>query len=61
MPICERYLAIDSKVGFRKCPYCGYVNRLGVSRVIKGFRSPEEASELVRALNAKDEGFKPLM
>ena len=49
---CGRYLALDCRVGFRKCPYCGYVNRLGVSRVVKKFKSPKEASELVRVLNS---------
>jgi len=58
--VCGRYLAVDSKIGYRKCPYCGYVNKLGVSRIVKRFKSPREASELVRVLNAKDEEFKPL-
>ena len=49
---CGKYLALDCKVGFRKCPYCGYVNRLGVSRVVKKFKSPKEASELVKVLNS---------
>jgi hypothetical protein len=31
---------------------CGYVNRLGISRVVKTFKSPREASELVRVLNS---------
>ena len=60
-PICGKYLAIDSKIGYRKCPYCSYVNKLRVSRVVKTFESPKEASELVRVLNAKDGGFKPMV
>lgn len=59
-PICGRYLALDLKVGYRKCPYCGYVNKLETSRVIKRFRSPKEASELVRILNEGKEEFKPM-
>ena len=59
-PVCGRYLAIDSKVGYRKCPYCGYVNRIEVSRLIKTFKSPREASELVRLLNSSNDSFKPL-
>jgi len=59
-PICRKYLAIDSKMGFRKCPYCGYVNKLNVSRVIKKFKSPREASELVRILNERNDDFKPM-
>ena len=31
---------------------CGYVNRLGVSRVVKTFKSPRDASEPVRVLNS---------
>ena len=59
-PVCGRYLAVDSKVGYRKYPYCGYVNRIEVSRVIKTFKSPREASELVRLLNSSNDSFKPL-
>ena len=60
-PVCGRYLAIDSKVDYRKCPYCGYVNKIEVSRVIKTFRSPREASELVRLLNSGSNLFRPLI
>jgi len=51
---------MDSKIGYRKCPYCGYVNRINVSRVVKTFESPREASELVRLLNSSNDSFKPL-
>ena len=59
-PVCGRYLTMDSKIGYRKCPYCGYVNRINVSRVVKTFESPREASELVRLLNSSNDSFKPL-
>jgi len=59
-PVCGGYLAIDSKVGYRKCPYCSYVNKIEVSRVVKTFKSPKEASELVRLLNSSNDSFKPL-
>ena len=36
------YLALDCKLGFRKCPYCGYVDRLGISRVVKTFKSSRD-------------------
>ena len=49
---CGRYLALDCKIGFRKCPYCGYVTRLNILRIVKTFKSPREASELVRVLNS---------
>ena len=59
-PVCGRYLAIDSNVGYRKCPYCGYVNGIEVSRVVKTFKSPREASELVKLLNSGSDSFRPL-
>ncbi len=59
-PICGRYLAVDSKIGYRKCPYCGYVNKIEVSRIVKTFKSPKEASELVRLLNSSNDSFRPL-
>ena len=49
--VCGRHLALDCEVGFRRCPYCGHVNSIESARVVKRFRSPKEASELVRALN----------
>ena len=50
--ICGGYLALDCKIGFRMGLYCGYVNRLGFSRVVKTFKSPRDASEPVRVLNS---------
>jgi len=49
---------MDCRVGFRKCPYCGYVNRIEVSRVVKVFKSAKEASELVKFLNEGNSEFK---
>ncbi len=58
--VCGMYLAVDSKIGYRKCPYCGYVNKINVSKVVKTFKSPREASELVKLLNSGGDSFKPL-
>jgi DNA-directed RNA polymerase subunit RPC12/RpoP len=60
--VCGSYLALDVRIGYRKCPYCGYVNKIGVSRVIKVFDNPKDASELVKELNSLTNvsGFKQL-
>jgi DNA-directed RNA polymerase subunit RPC12/RpoP len=60
--VCGSYLALDVRIGYRKCPYCGYVNKIGVSRVIKVFSNPRDASELVKELNGSSNtaGFKQL-
>jgi DNA-directed RNA polymerase subunit RPC12/RpoP len=60
--VCGSYLALDVRIGYRKCPYCGYVNKMGVSRVIKVFNNPRDASELVKELNGSSNtaGFKQL-
>ena len=60
--VCWNYLALDVRIGYKKCPYCGYVNKIGVSRVIKVFDNPRNASELVKELNSLTNvsGFKQL-
>jgi len=50
--MCGNYLVLDVGMGHRKYPYCGYVNRIGVSRVVKVFNNPRDASELVKELNS---------
>jgi len=59
-PVCGMYFVLDGRVGYRKCPYCGYVARLGVVREVKRFDRAREASELVRVLNGSGGGFKRL-
>ena len=60
--VCGSYLALDVRIGYRKCPYCGYVNRIGVSRVVKVSDNPRDASELVKELNGSSNtaGFRQL-
>ena len=60
--VCGNYLALDVRISYKKCPYCGYVNKMGVSRVIKVFDNPRDASELVKELNSlsNTSGFKQL-
>ena len=60
--VCGSYLALDVRIGYRKCPYCGYVNKMGVSRVVKVFSNPRDASELVKELNGSSNtaGFRQL-
>ena len=58
--ICGRYLVMDLKFGFKKCPYCGYVNKSETARIIKSFKKPKQASELARFLNSGKSKFKPL-
>lgn len=56
---CGRYLALDCKIGFKKCPYCGYVNKINSSRIVKKFKSPKDASELIRFLNSSTNEDNP--
>jgi len=46
----------------QEMPVRGYVNKMGVSRVIKVFDNPKDASELVKELNSLTNvsGFKQL-
>ena len=54
---CGRYLCMDERIGVKKCPVCGWVNKLGNLEIVEVAFKPKEAQEIIRKLQGTGTSF----
>ena len=54
---CGRFLCIDDKIGVKKCPTCGWVNKLGNLKIVGVTNDAREAGEIIRRLQGDGTTF----